>query len=196
MPALSRTEPNPSRLRSRPAVLLIAAALSLSLILAVSFVVLHMFREMRGAAVEPVANPLTDEQSKTQVLEPARDNVAAGNLRGVSGTYLLMSCESNDDPPYQGAVYLNFDVPGVMETPKFFGSVATAMTTHGFREGQPPNRHPGGRTLTRNGVTVIFYRNDDTSTRGTMQIYGECRNVTDHRQDPTGWVDITAALRR
>ena len=29
-----------------------------------------------------------------------------------------------------------------------------------------------------------------------MQVYGECRNVTDHRLDTTGWVDITAELRR
>jgi hypothetical protein len=186
----------PTWLRSRPAVALIAAALALCLVLGLSFIALHRFREMRGAAVEPVANPLTDEQSKSQVLEPARDIVAAGKLRGTTGTYLLMSCESSADPPYQGAIYLNFDVPSVLETPKFFRSIASAMTARGFTEGQPPNRHPGGRTFTRDGVTVIYYRNDDTSTRGTMQIYGECRNVNDHRLDLTGWVDITPELHR
>jgi hypothetical protein len=186
----------PTWLRSRPAVLLIATALALCLVLGLSFIALHRFREMRGAAVEPVANPLTDQQSKTQVLEPARDIVAAADLRGVSGTYLLMSCESSADPPYQGAIYLNFDVPRVLETPKFFRSIASVMTARGFTEGAPPNRHPGGRTFTRDGVTVMYFRNDDTSTRGTMQVYGECRNVTDHRLDTTGWVDITAELRR
>jgi hypothetical protein len=186
----------PTWLRSRPAVLLIAAALAISLVLGASFIALHRFREMRGAAVEPVANPLTDEQSKSQVLEPAREVVVAGALRGVAGTYLLMSCESSADPPYQGAIYLNFDVPGVLETPKFFRAIASAMTARGFTEGSPPTRHPGGRTFTRNGVTVIYYRNDDKATRGTMQVYGECRNVNDHRLDTTGWVDITAELRR
>jgi hypothetical protein len=186
----------PTGLRSRPAVSLIAAALALCLVLGLTFIALQRFREMRGAAVEPVANPLTDEQSKAQVLEPAREIVAAGDLRGASGTYLLMSCESSADPPYQGAIYLNFDVPRVFETPKFFRSIASAMTARGFTEGAPPNRHPGGRTFTRDGVTVIYYRTDDASTRGTMQIYGECRNVTDHRLDLTGWVDITAELRR
>ena len=186
----------PSRLRSRPAVVLIATALALCLLLGLSFIALHRFREMRGAAVEPVAHPLTDEQSKSQVLEPARDIVAAAHLTGVSGTYLLMSCESSADPPYQGAVYLNFDVPGVLETPKFFTAIAAAMTARGFTEGMPPNRHPGGRTFTNNGVTVMYYRNDDKATRGAMQIYGECRNVTDHRLDVTGWADITPALVR
>ncbi len=70
------------------------------------------------------------------------------------------------------------------------------MTARGWTEGLPPNRHPGGRTFTRDGVTVIYFRNDDRSNRATMQIYGECRNVTDHRTDTTGWVDVTAALPR
>ncbi|BBZ76102.1 putative lipoprotein LppJ [Mycolicibacterium anyangense] len=184
-----------STLRSGPAILLIAAALGMSLVLGISYLVLHTFRESRGAAVEPVAHPMTDVQSKAQVLGPARDIVSAGRLSGASGTYLLMSCQNADDPPYQGAIYLNFDVPGVMGTPKFFAAIAAAMRAEGWQEALPPNRHPGGRALTREGVTIIYFRNDDTSTRGTMQIYGECRNVTDHRLDTTGWVDITPELR-
>ncbi len=107
-----------------------------------------------------------------------------------------MSCQNADDPPYQGAIYLNFDVPGVMGTPKFFAAIAAAMRAEGWQEALPPNRHPGGHALTRDGVTIIYFRNDDTSTRGTMQIYGECRNVTDHRLDTTGWVDITPSCAR
>ena len=45
-------------------------------------------------------------------------------------------------------------------------------------------------------MTAVYYPNLDVPGRGVLQIYGECRNVTDHRADPTGWVDITAALRR
>lgn len=183
-----------STLRSRPVVLLIAATLAMSLVLGVTYLLLHTFRESRGAAVEPVAHPLTDDQSRAQVLGPARDIVTAGRLTGVSGTYLLMSCQNADDPPYQGAVYLNFDVPGVMGTPRFFAAIAAAMRARGWQEALPPNRHPGGHALTRDGVTILYFRNDDTSARGTMQIYGECRNVTDHRLDTTGWADITAEL--
>lgn len=188
--------PAATGLRSRPAVLLIAAALLVSLVLGVSFVALHRFRDMRGAAVEPVARPLTDEQTKMQVLDPAREIVGAGKLSGVSASYLLMSCKNADEPPYQGAIYLNFTVPGVLETPKYFDSIAAAMTANGWAEGLPPNRHPGGRTFTRNGVTVRYFRTDDHIDRATMQIYGECRDTTDHRLDATGWVDVTAALPR
>ncbi|KDF02229.1 hypothetical protein Y900_025670 [Mycolicibacterium aromaticivorans JS19b1 = JCM 16368] len=176
--------------------LLIGAALLVSLILGLSFVALHHFRDLRGAAVDPVAQPLTDDQARAQVLGPAREISGAGKLANVSASYLLMSCTNADEPPYQGAIYLNFDVPGVLETPKYFDAIATAMRTAGWAEAMPPNRHPGGRTFTRDGVTVIYFRNDDRSTRATMQIYGECRNTTDHRRDATGWVDITASVRR
>jgi hypothetical protein len=188
--------PTATGLRSKPAVLLIAATLLVSLVLGLSFVALHRFRDMRGAAVDPVAHPLTDEQAKIQVLEPAREITGTGKFAGVSASYLLMSCKNADDPPYQGAIYLNFDVPGVMETPQYFDSIAAAMTAKGWAQAMPPSRHPGGRTFTRNGVTVIFFRNTDQAGRATMQIYGECRDTTDHRRDPTGWVDVTAALPR
>ncbi|GAY16926.1 hypothetical protein [Mycobacterium sp. shizuoka-1] len=188
--------PAATGLRSRPAVLLIAAALLVSLVLGVSFVAVHRFREMRGAAVDPVADPLTDEQTRLQVLGPARDVVGAGRLTGVSAGYLLMSCTNADAPPYQGAVYLNFDVPSVLDTPKYFAAIAAAMTARGWTEQMPANRHPGGRTLTRDGVTIIYFRTADHTDRATMQIYGECRNTTDHRTDTTGWVDVTAALPR
>ncbi|WP_431231942.1 hypothetical protein ACQ856_20885 [Mycolicibacterium psychrotolerans] len=186
--------PAATALRSRPAVLLIAAALLVSLILGLTFVALHHFRDLRGAAVDPVAQPLTDDQARAQVLGPARE--IADTLTSVSASYLLMSCANADEPPYQGAIYLNFDVPGVLETPRYFDTIATAMKTAGWAEAMPPNRHPGGRTFTRDGVTVVYFRNDDHSNRATMQIYGECRNTTDHRRDATGWVDVTAALRR
>ena len=188
--------PAASALRSRPAVLLIGAALLVSLVLGTSFLALHRFRDMRGAAVDPVAHPLTDEQAKQQVLGPAREIVDTGHLEGVSASYLLMSCKNADEPPYQGAIYLNFDVPGVLATPKYFASIATAMTAGGWAEALPPSRHPGGRTFTRDGVTVIYFRTDDTSDRATMQVYGECRNTTDHRSDATGWVDVTRDVWR
>lgn len=188
--------PAATRLRSRPAVLLIGAALLVSLVLGLSFVAMHRFRDLRGEAVDPVAYPLTDEQAKLQVLEPAREIAGTGRLKNVSASYLLMSCKNADEPPYQGAVYLNFDVPGVMDTPQYFGSIAAAMTAKGWTEAMPPSRHPGGRTFTRNGVTAIYFRTSDHADRATMQLYGECRDTTDHRSDATGWVDVTAALPR
>jgi hypothetical protein len=51
-----------------------------------------------------------------------------------------------------------------------------------------------GKTLNKDGVTAIFYPNTDYSNLGIMQLYGECRNMTNHRNDNTAWTDITTQL--
>lgn len=137
------------RLRSRSATALVTAALLTSLVLGVAFVVTHRIYDLRGAAMRPV-EPLTDAQSRQQVLEPARQFVAAG-LTSPSASYLLMSCTSDEEPPYQGTVYLNFDVPGMAETPAYFRRIAADMKARGWHEGLRPNRHPGGGPWPRTG---------------------------------------------
>jgi len=85
-------------------------------------------------------------------------------------------------------------VPPLARTPGYFTEIVAALTELGWTEGQSPTNHPGGRTLTRDGVSAIFYPNPDIAGRGTLQLYGECRDVTDHRMDTTGWTDITDRL--
>ena len=180
-------------LRSRPAILLIGAALLMSLILGAGFIAVHRL-DQRGVTAKPPRGPLTDEQSMAQVVEPARQFVAAGRLREASGSYILLSCTTGNEPPYQGTVYIGFDVPSITDTPAYFRSIARAMSARGWTEGLPPNNHPGGKLLTRDGISAVYYRNPDLRGRGVLQIYGECRNVTDHRLDPTGFLDISASL--
>lgn len=185
---------NSSTLRSRPAVLLIGAALAVSLVLGSAFVTLHRTRDLRGAAVEAPADPHSDAESRDQVLQAARQFVSAGRLGAPNGSYLLQSCTPNNEPPYQGTAYLNFDVPSITETPGYFREIAAALAARGWTEGLPPNSHPGGKVLARDGMTALYYRDPDTPGRAVLQIYGECRNTTDHRAGPPGFVDITGQL--
>lgn len=179
-----------SPLRTRPVLLLTVATLLVSLGLGVAFVTLHRAKEPRAAAIDA----LSDEQSRQQVLGPARQIVEAGRLREVTGSYILSACQPGDEPPYQGAARVGFDVPTIAETPAYFRRIAAAMRARGWSEGLPPNRYPGGKILTKNGVSALFYRNPDVPGRGVLEISGECRNMTDHRLDTTGFVDITADL--
>jgi hypothetical protein len=187
---------NSTVLRSRPVIIVTAATLLTTLTLGLAFVVVHRIYDLRGAAVEAPAVPLTAEQARQQVLEPARQFVGAGRLGDPTASYLLMSCRGDDGPPYQGSVYLTFDVPSITETPAYFREIAGAMKARGWKEGLPPNRHPGGRTLARDGLTAVYHRHPDLQGRGVLKIYGECRTLTDHRSDTTSFVDVTAALRR
>lgn len=182
-----------SRLRSRSGLLLLSASLVISLVLGGLFVVAQRIYDPRGAKT-PVAS-LTDDQAKAQVLDQARQFVEAGKLGAPSGVYLLMSCTSQEQPPYQGSVRVNFDVPTVAETPAYFRRIARAMESHGWHEGLPPGRHPGGHTLAKGGLIAIYFRDPEIAGRGLLQISGECRDVADHRDDPSGFVDITNELQ-
>jgi hypothetical protein len=186
---------NRDSLRSRPYPLLIAASLVMSLVLGATFITMHRIYDLRGPAVEaPV--PLTDEQIQQQVLEPARQIVGAASLEAVTGTYLPMSCAPEDAPPYQGTAYLNFDLPTITQTPAFFRAMTRALTARGWTAGLPPSHHPGGRTMAKDGVTAVYYRDPDTAGRGVLRLYGECRSMTDHRRNSGGFVDITGLLSR
>ncbi|MFM9033344.1 MAG: hypothetical protein ACKOQ4_03530 [Mycobacterium sp.] len=185
-----------SSLRSRSAIALLAASLLTTLVLGVVVVVFHRVFDLGGRASQPAPEALDDEQSRSQVLEPARQFVRAGKLRSATGGYLLMSCGTEEQPPYQGTVYMNFDVPTVTETPAYFREIARAMKDLGWREGLPPGRHPGGHTLAREGLIAVYHRDADQPGRGVLEISGECRNMTDHSADSTGFVDVTRELNR
>ncbi len=183
-----------STLRSRPLVLLMGATLLMCLVLGSAFLVLHNRHAHHGAAVEMPANPLGDDDTEQQAVSAAREIVHATGLKTVHGTYLLMSCRTEDEPPYQGTVYVDFDIPAATRAPDFLPNIARIMTARGWKLGLDPNQHPGGEILTKDGVTAVIYRNFDIRDRGVLQIYGECRNVTDHRMDATGFVDISDRL--
>lgn len=148
---------------------------------------------MRGL---PTLDPQTDEQSRQQVLGPAREIIAAGSLRHSDATYVLESCTIEDRPPYQGTIYAGFAVPDVIGTRTLFRQIAQTMSTRGWRVGLPPGHHPEGWTLSKDGVTAIYYRDPDKDGRGVLRIYGECRDVADHRSDGTGFEDVTGELAR
>lgn len=178
-------------LRTVPARLLLAAALLCSLTLAAGFIVVHRIYDLRGL---PAVTPLSDEQSRQQVLDPARQIIAAGGLRHSDATYLLSSCSTEDQPPYQGTLYVGFAVPDVIGTRALFRQIGQTMKTQGWRIGLPPSRHPNGWTLAKDGVTAVYYRDPDQDGRGVLRVYGECRDTSDHRLDGTGFADVTDEL--
>jgi hypothetical protein len=92
---------------------------------------------------------------------------------------------------------MNFQLPsaGKNDMLLYFRKIADALVADGWTEGLPPNQHLLGHTLTKHGVTAIFYPNPDRASFGIMQLYGECRDMTDHANDTSAWTDITGQLR-
>ncbi len=59
-------------------------------------------------AAGQVGVPLTDEQAVEQVVGSARQIVAAARLQERAGGYTFVSCENENEPPYQAALYMSF----------------------------------------------------------------------------------------
>ena len=181
-----------AQLRSPRYVGQIAGVLIASLLLACGLLAINRSNGAIDYALEHPADPLTDDQAKAQVVEPARQIGSIAKLALMSGGYTLMSCMNETDPPYQGEVFANFDLPS--DAVGYFEKIAAEMVALGWTGGMPPNQNLPGKTLSKNGVTAIFYRNSDYIRLGTVKIYGECRDISDHRRDATVWVDITDQL--
>jgi hypothetical protein len=170
----------------------VAAVLIGLVLLAECFLVMRKSGASIDFAIDHPGQPLTDSQAEAQVLEPARQIGAIAELQRVSGGYTLMSCKNESDPPYQGAVFVTFDLPS--DAHGNYQQIATAMVARGWTEGAPPNVNMPARMLSKDGVTAIFSRNSEDIRLGTLKLYGECRNIADHRKDTTAWVDITDQL--
>jgi hypothetical protein len=165
---------------------LLWTALVLSLVLGVALVVVDRHE------ADPVGQfgaPLTDEQAIEQVVGSARRIVAAAHLQDAAGGYSFVSCATQNGPPYQVALYMNFTLPQ-SDWIRYLDEVASAMVVDGWADAPAKAEH-FGRKLTKGGVTAVLQRNVDDPTSATMRLYGECRNTGDHRHDNPAWTEDT-----
>jgi len=139
------------------------------------------------------AHPLTDDQAKAQVVEPAKQIVAAAKLDGVSGDFTFTSCNDQGDPPYRGKVTMTFLIHG--DGDAYFRDVEQSMLNSGWSTGPLPGQVFHGSTLHKNGVTANMSYLPSDHSYGEMFLYGECRVTADHHHDNPSGTDITAALQ-
>ncbi|WP_197283808.1 hypothetical protein [Mycobacterium sp. Marseille-P9652] len=180
-------------LRTKPFRILTGASLALSLALGCVVASVDRLHSSPSDVLDHPANPVTDQQSREQVVGAARQLVAATGMRTTSAGYALMSCKNRDDPPYQGAIYLTFGLPAGERPDTYLDGAASMLRTQGWAEGPPPNNQAFAHVFSRDSVTATFYRDGDDPGIGVLRLYGQCRNVNDHRADP-GWVDVTGEV--
>jgi hypothetical protein len=190
---VSEANDSSSGLRSPAARALIAVASVTALIIAGVYLAIDRMHAPANDAVEHPGPAATDAQTETEVVEHARAIVAITGLRHPTASYLLMSCKNRDDPPYQGAVYMNFELPPGIDVDQYFRGVSAAMVASGWREGPAPNQHLFGRNLSKDGVNALVYSDRDTPG-GVARIYGQCHDMTDHRGAKSDWTDVTGRL--
>ena len=182
-------------LRSTQVRALIAAALTASLVLGGTILLVDRLHTTPSDVLDHPANPVGDDQSEAQAVESARQIVTLTGLRTASAGYTLMSCKNREDPPYQGAIYLTFALPADARPEAYFPTLAATLAGHGWTEGLPPNDHLFARSLTKDAVTAIVYRETDAPNVGVLRVYGQCRNMNNHRTDATAWTDVTDRVK-
>ena len=181
-----------SQIRSPGARTVVAAVLATALLVGAALLVINRLHSLTGNVVEHPGPAATDAQTQSEVVEQAKDIVAIAALQQPTAGYLLMSCKDHDNPPYQGAVYLDFELPPDVSADQYFRSIAEAMVAHGWHQGLPPNQHMFGRNLSKDGVNAILYPDRESTTHGVGRIYGQCHDMNSHRG--AAWVDITGRL--
>jgi hypothetical protein len=143
----------------------------------------------------PEPSLLSDEEAMAQVVEPARQIVRAAGLQDVTGGFAFESCNDQGAPPFRGRVEMSFAMPASVEPDDYFKGIAVTMAGQGWADGPPPGTCPSGVVIHTATVMAIIGRAAVVG-RGSVQLCGVCRNMTDHRYDgKTVGTVITDQLR-
>lgn len=144
----------------------------LSLVLGVALVVVDRHE---GDPVGQFGAPLTDEQAIEQVVGSARQIVAAAHLEDAAVGYSFVSCATQNGPPYQVTLYMNFALPQ-SDWIRYLDEVASAMVVDGWADA------PATRPLPRCGCTASAAT---PGTIGTTTPRGP-KSLCDSGQQETG----------
>jgi hypothetical protein len=128
-------------------------------------------------------HPLSDEQSVAQVVDPAKQIAKVAALQSVSGGFSWEACNDQGAPPYRGRVDMTFQVPTGVDRNTYFEQIAKTMEANGWLAGPPPEQHVFGTAIHQGGVMASIGISPFLGADGAVQLFGECRNMGDHRYD-------------
>ncbi|ORB18722.1 hypothetical protein [Mycobacterium noviomagense] len=182
-----------SNVRATQLLALIVAALAASLLIGGCFSVEHQPHQTSTNSPSHQVQPLSDDAAKAQVVDAARQIVAVAQLQGVRAGFAFDSCNDQGDPPYMGSLQVVYDLPADTNADTYFQHIASTMTHAGW---QVNRRYQyGPKTLEKAGVTAEIAPLAANPGKGRVNIYGECRNMTDHHHDgKTNSTDVTSEV--
>jgi hypothetical protein len=126
---------------------------------------------------------LSDADTMKQVVDPAKTIVAVAALQDVSAGFDYEACNDQGAPPYRGRLDMGFRIPDGIEPKKYFQRLAQTMVTqgNGWYDGPPPGKNPFGTVIHTDTVFAVIGQNPVAKEDGYVHIFGECRNMADHR---------------
>ncbi|MCV7432803.1 hypothetical protein [Mycolicibacterium bacteremicum] len=125
---------------------------------------------------------MSDEQTRAQVIDPAKRLVQSVGLRLSGARYYFDACTDQGVAPFRGNVGIGFTFPAGTDKQAYLDGIVTALKADGFADGPPPGQQPHGRALHKGEVMAIVSAHPDIADRGVVDIYGECRNAGEHSE--------------
>jgi hypothetical protein len=153
--------------------------------------------------IDHPAQPFSDEEARAQVIDLARQIAQLNNLPSLAAGLYFQSCNDQGDPPFQAILEMNFRLPTDTSTSDpagvdantYYDQIAKTMVAHGWTDGPLPGLHPAGTVIHNNAVMATIMSGPNAGWN-KIRLDGECRDMTDHRNDPTGWVDVTEQVTK
>lgn len=126
---------------------------------------------------------LSDEDTMKQVVEPAKAIATVAALQDVSAGFDYEACNDQGEPPYRGRLEMGFRIPDDIEPKTYFKQLARTVVEQGvgWYDGPPPGKNPFGTVIHTDTVFAVIGQNPVAKEDGYVHIFGECRNMNDHR---------------
>lgn len=153
-------------------------------------------------AQEPAASPpapvetSSNEDTMKQVVDPAKQIIKVAGLKDIFGGFSFEACNDQGEPPYRGRLEVSFTIPEDVEPETYIRQIADTMMEkgNGWYDGPPPGKRPFGTVIHTDAVMAILSPHPVAREYGAIRIFGECRNMVDHRNDAVKDVNVTDQL--
>ena len=143
----------------------------------------------------PQVKTASNEDTMKQVIDPARQIVKAAGLTDVFGGFSFEACNDQGEPPYRGRLEVSFAIPQGVEPQAYIRQIADTMVQQGWVDGPPPGKRAFGTVIHTDEVMAILSQHPVAREDGAIRVFGECRNMVDHRDDPVKDVNVTDQLQ-
>jgi hypothetical protein len=156
-----------------------------------------LFPHEESSSTPPPPAPVTtqaDDDTMKEVVGPAKAIVAVAALQQVSGGFDFEACNDQGEPPYRGRLEMGFRIPDGIEPQTYFRQIAQTMVQNGngWYDGPPPGKNPFGTVIHTDTVFAVIAQNPVKRENGYVHVFGECRNMADHRGSAS--VNVTDQL--
>ena len=123
-----------------------------------------------------VSNPLTPEQSKAQVIDAAKEIVGFLDLQVARPVFWHASCNDQGDAPFRGQMMITYPLPSNVEAANAaVAQLVQRLRNQGWTTDSEFKSH--GATLKKSGVVAVLGARP-LDAKGTLELSGECRDVT------------------